>query len=289
VRLAEHVAGSEATILLTGDTGTGKDLLARHIHHVSGRTGRFVAINAAAIPNSMVESELFGHRKGSYTGADEDRVGLLESAQDGTFFLNEISSATPEFQAKLLEALETRQIRRLGENTPRPVNFRLIAATNRDLAQCVRDNTFRLDLYHRLNEVCLNLPSLAERPEDIPELVRHFLAELGFAPTGAHDEARVRDLGDTLSGHLWSGNVRELRNEIRRLWLESDRDVRAMKEAARRMKPQSEKEALILALNESGWNRREAGRRLGVTEGTVRYRMRKHGINGEEHAPWGNK
>jgi DNA-binding NtrC family response regulator len=121
------------TVFLTGDTGTGKDLLARYIHFCSGRTGEFVTVNAAAIPNPMIEAELFGHTKGAYTSADKDRKGLIEQADKGTFYLNEIADATPEFQAKLLEVLETRQVRRLGANTSKKVNFRLIAATNHDL------------------------------------------------------------------------------------------------------------------------------------------------------------
>lgn len=275
IEFAEHVAESEMTVLLTGATGTGKDLLARYIHYCSGRTGEFVAVNAAAIPNTMIESELFGHRKGAFTGASQDRPGLFEQADGGTFYLDEIADATPEFQAKLLRVLETRSVRRLGENKTRRVAFRLIAASNHDLHQRMRDNLFRPDLYHRLNEICIDVPSLEYRTEDIPALVEHFLTLADFDLSNSN-EKDIERLGKILSQHSWPGNVRQLKAEVTRLWLAAKSDVGRMIELAQERELKSEPEELLELLEQTNWNRREVARILGVSEATIRHRIKKY-------------
>lgn len=281
IAFAEHIAESEMTILLTGETGTGKDLLARYIHHCSGRTGEFVAVNAAAIPSSMIESELFGYKQGAFTGANKDRPGLLEQAENGTFYLDEIADAAPELQAKLLRVLETRTVRRLGENKARRVAFRLIAASNHDLRQQTRDNRFRSDLYHRLNEICIELPPLQQRKEDIPPLVEYFLTFAGFDLTKNGTERDIERLGKVLSQRSWPGNVRQLRAEIRHLWLLSHGDLSRMIELAVAGEATSEPEQLLEVLERANWNRREAARILGVSEGTIRNRIKKYHLEQE--------
>jgi transcriptional regulator with PAS, ATPase and Fis domain len=275
VELARHIAPSDMSVLLTGPTGTGKDLLAQYIHFHSGRAGKFVSINAAAIPDSMIESELFGYKKGAYTGADKATAGLFEDADGGTLYLNEIADASPELQAKLLDVLETKTIRRLGERTERKIDFRLIAATNHDIEQMIHEGKFRVDLYHRLNEIPMALPPLGDRLDDIPALAEYFLCregmELGTANDGFHQ------LADRLTHRPWPGNVRQLEAEVKRLMLVSNGDVSRMIAAAADETP-SERERLLTILDETGWNRREAARRLGVSESAVRKRIEKYGL-----------
>jgi DNA-binding NtrC family response regulator/Tfp pilus assembly protein PilF len=274
VELARHVAPSDMSVLLTGPTGTGKDLLAQYIHYHSGRAGKFVSINAAAIPEGMIESELFGYKKGAYTGADKATRGLFEEADRGTLYLNEIADASPELQAKLLDVLETKIVRRLGERTERKIDFRLIAATNHDIEQLIREERFRLDLYHRLNEIPIALPALADRFDDIPALAEHFLRREGMKFDTASDE--FHQLADRLTHRAWPGNVRQFEAEVKRLMLVSGGDVSRMIGAVD-VAP-SERERLLAILNETGWNRREAARRMGVSESTVRKWIEKYGL-----------
>ena len=281
VAFTEHIAESEMTVLLTGETGTGKDLLARHIHHCSGRVGEFVAVNAAALPVSMIESELFGYKQGSFTGAAKDRPGLFEQSDGGTFYLDEVSDASLELQAKLLRVLETRRIRRLGENHDRPVAFRLIAASNHDLHQRMTDNQFRRDLYHRLNEIHIELPPLRQRKEDIPHLVEHFLTFAGFDLTRNGNQRDLERLGKILSQRTWPGNIRQLRSEIRHLWLMSHGDLSRMIDLTLKSETTSEVEQLLEVLERSNWNRREAARVMGVSEGTIRNRIKKYNLQRE--------
>ncbi len=276
VEFAEHIAESEMTVLLTGATGTGKDIFAHYIHYHSGRPGEFVAVNAAAIPDTMIEAELFGSVKGAFTGST-DRPGLFEQAEKGTFYLDEIADASAEFQVKLLRVLESRVVRRLGENKTRKVDFRLIAASNHDLRQRMRDNLFRLDLYHRLNEICIDLRPLDQRKDDIPALVEHFLTFAGFDLSDGN-AGDIERLGRVLARRRWPGNVRQLRTEVSRLWLSAKSDVGRMLELAQQSTPESERDELLEALAQAGGNQTKAARLLDVSEGSIRYRMRKYCI-----------
>lgn len=215
-RLIERVAPTDTSVLILGETGTGKELAARAIHELSERAQRpLCAINCAAIPRSLLESELFGHVKGAFTGAAGDRMGLFEAAGGGTVFLDEIGEMRPSMQAKLTRVLEARAVRRLGDARERPVNFRLIAATHRNLRAMVKEGTFREDLWFRLNVCTLELPALRDRPDDIPLLAEHFLRERGpgvkARAQGFSDEAMQR-----LLEYAWPGNVRELRSVVER-------------------------------------------------------------------------
>jgi len=259
-------------VLLTGPTGTGKDLLAEYIHYHSGAAGRLMTVNCAAMPEHLIESELFGYRKGAFTGAGSDKVGLVETAANGTLYLNEIAETTTAFQAKLLDVLERRIVRRLGETEDRPVGFRLLAATNQDVEQMVRENRFRADLFHRLNQIRIDLPPLADRPEDIPALVQYFLTVYGMATT---EKGLLDRLIAVLSAHTWAGNVRQLKSELERLVLLSEKDLNRMVVLASHPQPLSGREQLMEVLKQTDWNRREAARRLGVSEGAVRKRIKR--------------
>ncbi|MBD3332340.1 tetratricopeptide repeat protein, partial [candidate division GN15 bacterium] len=276
VNLSAHIAQSDMTVLLTGETGTGKDLLARYIHHCSGRTGDFVSVNTAAVPNEMVEAELFGYSRGAFTGAERDRVGLVQQAHEGTLYLNEIADATAEFQAKLLEVLEFKAVRRLGENEPRNVNVRIIAATNRDLQQWLTEGRFRLDLYHRLNEVPIHLPPLRDRIEDIQPLVQAFLKQEGA--NGQLDKDALARLSQLLEVSAWPGNVRQLQAEIKRLWMTADGDTERLISLVAESSDRRERANLITLLEMADWNRREVARQLGMSEGAVRKRMARYDI-----------
>jgi transcriptional regulator with PAS, ATPase and Fis domain len=208
------VAPTRSTVLVTGESGTGKELVANAIHFGSPRRGeRFLAINCGAIPSDILESELFGHEKGSFTGAVARKVGKFELAHKGTLFLDEISELYPELQVKLLRVLEERKIMRVGGSELIDVDFRLIAATNRDLEKEVAAGRFREDLYYRLKVVTLHIPALRERPSDIPLLADHFLHRF----TEDHDKEELsfsKEAVDALSRHAWPGNVRELKNQV---------------------------------------------------------------------------
>jgi DNA-binding NtrC family response regulator len=216
LKMAEQVAVSDASIMVTGESGTGKELMARFVHRKSRRASkRFVAVNCAAIPEQLLESELFGHEKGAFTGAVARRLGKFEEANGGTLLLDEISEMDPRLQAKLLRAVQEREIDRVGGNTPVKVDVRIIATTNRNLEEEVRKGTFREDLFFRLNVVTLRLPSLRERPLDIDALAGHFIkrySELnGIGVRALSDAARK-----LLLTHVWRGNVRELENTMHR-------------------------------------------------------------------------
>ena len=216
-RLARHAAASEATVLLLGETGTGKELLARMIHVQSGRRRRaFVAQNVGALPDSLAEGELFGHRRGAFTGAVENRSGIVREADGGTLLLDEVGEATQALQVKLLRFLETGRFRRLGDSAERRTDVRVVAATHRDLEADVAAGRFRADLYYRLAVFPIRLPPLRERREDVPVLIRHFLDRAGQVGT---DELRSlpRSAVERLVAHDWPGNVRELRNVVERL------------------------------------------------------------------------
>jgi two-component system response regulator HydG len=214
VQLA-RAAASEVTVLIQGESGTGKELVARAVHALSKRCDRpFVAINCAALTETLLDSELFGHAKGAFTGAIKARRGLFEEADGGTLFIDEVTETTLSFQAKLLRAIQEHEIRRIGESTSLPVDVRLVTATNQDLARAVAERRFREDLFYRLNVVPLNVPPLRDRLEDVPLLAQHFLLR--------HNERSLtkRHLAPEAVAHLcawsWPGNVRELENAIER-------------------------------------------------------------------------
>ncbi|WP_374652606.1 sigma-54-dependent transcriptional regulator [Dongia sp.] len=216
LKLADQVAPSDASILVTGESGTGKEVMARYIHSHSKRAARpFVSVNCAAIPENLLESELFGHEKGAFTGAIARRIGKFEEATGGTLLLDEISEMHPRLQAKLLRAIQERVIDRVGGSQPVKVDIRLIATSNRDMQEEVRKGTFREDLYFRLNVMSLELPPLRERPGDIALLAEHF-AHKYAAANGIRIDSISPEVMDMLRGHEWRGNVRELENTMHR-------------------------------------------------------------------------
>jgi DNA-binding NtrC family response regulator len=214
--LADQVAGSEASILITGESGTGKEVLARYVHKKSNRADKpFISVNCAAIPENLLESELFGHEKGAFTGAVARRVGKFEEANGGTLLLDEISEMDARLQAKLLRAIQEREIDRVGGTRPVKVDIRIVATSNRDLADAVKHGIFREDLLYRLNVVNLRIPALRERPKDILALARYFAhkyADANGVPFRSIAPATER----LLIGHHWRGNVRELENTMHR-------------------------------------------------------------------------
>ena len=215
-KMVERVADTDSTILILGESGTGKELVAKALHFNSRRQfAPFVPINCSALPESLLESELFGHRKGSFTGAINDKRGLFEEADGGTIFLDEVGSMSPLLQSRLLRVLQEREVRRVGDNLPIFVNVRVLAATNEPLEKRMKEGTFREDLYYRLNVISIPLPSLRERKEDIPLLVTHFLREKVSPRTGQPFRITRRAV-DALLAHQWPGNVRELENAIER-------------------------------------------------------------------------
>lgn len=214
--LAETVAPTDSTILLSGESGTGKEVLARYIHGISSRAeGRFFSINCGALPESLLESELFGHVRGSFTGAVTDKDGLLVAARGGTFFMDEIGEMSPATQVKLLRALQEREVIPVGSTKAVPVDVRIIAATNRNLEEEIRKGGFRSDLYYRLNVIALHMPPLRDRREDIPLLTRHFLSRLPEEGKGEAPEL-AEEAMESLIQYDWPGNVRELENALER-------------------------------------------------------------------------
>jgi len=215
-RMIERVADSDSTILILGESGTGKELVAKALHFNSRRQfAPFVPVNCSALPESLLESELFGHRKGAFTGAINDKKGLFQEADGGTIFLDEIGSMSPMLQSRLLRVLQEKEVRRVGDNTPIFVNVRVVAATNEPLEKRIKEGTFREDLYYRLNVIPIHLPSLRERRDDIPLLVGHFLKEKVHARSGQPIQV-TRQVMEVLAAHDWPGNVRELENAIER-------------------------------------------------------------------------
>src|SRR5512143_2025462 len=216
IALSDQVAPSEASILITGESGTGKEVLARYVHRKSHRNDKpFISVNCAAIPENLLESELFGHEKGAFTGAIARRIGKFEEANGGTLLLDEISEMDARLQAKLLRAIQEREIDRVGGAKPVRVDIRILATSNRDLAAAVRDGTFREDLLYRLNVVNLRLPPLRERPGDVIAMAEHFAKKYAIA-NGAPDRPISSQAKQRLAAHRWPGNVRELENAMHR-------------------------------------------------------------------------
>ena len=294
VEQVRSVAPSNATVLLLGETGTGKELFAQMIHQASQRAkGPFMAVHCAAIPANLLESELFGHEKGAFTGANERRVGRFESADGGTLFLDEIGEIDGTTQVKLLRFLETRAVERLGSHRPIPLDLRLVCATNRDLLQMVREGKFREDLYYRLSVVPLRLPALRERLDDIPLLLAHYLRR--FAQENAVAEARLAPESlAVLVRYAWPGNIRELRNACENLAVlragkvvapaDLDPRVAQVPPAARAAagggdfppmldKAENEKQLLRQALHSAAGNRTRAAELMGISRRTLHRKL----------------
>jgi DNA-binding NtrC family response regulator len=221
-RMIERVADTDATVLILGESGTGKELVARALHYNSRRNaGPFVPINCSALPENLLESELFGHRKGAFTGAVADKNGLFHDADGGTIFLDEIGTMPSQLQSRLLRVLQEKEVRRVGDNAPVRVNVRVLAATNENLEQLVRDGKFREDLYYRLNVVQIGMPALRDRKDDIPMLVAHFLRDKVHSRSGQSCRITRRAM-EAMCAHSWPGNVRELENAVERACVLSD-------------------------------------------------------------------
>jgi two-component system, NtrC family, response regulator PilR len=214
--IVQRVAKTTSTVLISGESGTGKELIARAVHYNSGRRGKFVSINCGALPENLLESELFGHERGSFTGAIREKRGLFQEADRGTIFLDEIGETTTAMQIKLLRVLQERVVRRVGSNTESSVDVRVIAATNRDLADSIQKGTFREDLFYRINVIPIELPSLRQRKEDIPLLVEHFIAKYSNN-LGVPQKQISTDAMRAIEKYHWPGNVRELENVVERM------------------------------------------------------------------------
>ena len=290
-RSIARVAPTDATVLIVGPSGSGKERVARAIHAHSKRASKpMTAINCGALAESVLESELFGHEKGAFTGADSARRGLFESSNGGTIFLDEISETTPGFQVKLLRVLQERQIRRLGSNTYVPVDVRILAATNADIGERIRAKQFREDLYYRLSVMTIHLPPLEERQEDIPLLVRHFLS--GFNERNARQVTLNEEATELLMRMSWPGNVRELENLIERAAILSTtgeisaEDIERASGAgalssAKVVEPATttlkevERQQIMRALHEAQGNRSLAARKLGIERKTLYKKARR--------------
>jgi two-component system, NtrC family, nitrogen regulation response regulator GlnG len=312
-----RIAGSDVTVLLRGESGTGKELVARAIHHYSRRAGRpFVAVSAAAIPSTLLESEMFGHERGAFTDAKDRRLGKFELAHGGTLYLDEIGDMPLDLQAKVLRALQERTIERLGGHESIRIDVRVLAATNRDLETAMREGKFREDLYYRLNVVTLNLPPLRERRRDIPLLVEHFLAKHG---PELGERGVAPDALDRLVGYEWPGNVRELENVVQRAMVMATSGVvlpehlpigpvsaaasvavdasleeiieRKLLECVRGLREHAsanlydlmiglvEKPLLRAVLRETAGNQVRAAQILGINRNTLRKKLTEHGID----------
>ncbi|MEW6366866.1 MAG: sigma-54 dependent transcriptional regulator [Acidobacteriota bacterium] len=290
LEVVDRVAMRDVSVLIAGESGTGKELIARRLHARSSRArGPFVAVNCAALPDTLAESELFGHERGAFTGADRLRRGRFEEADKGTLFLDEVGDLSAAMQAKLLRVLEERLVRRLGGGQDIPVDVRLVAATNRRLDASVDSGAFRRDLYFRLSVVPIELPPLRERAGDIPVLAQHLLHRLAAQHAIAVPEVLPEAIS-ALGHYTWPGNVRELRNVLERalvvragapirpedLLLPKDRP--AFTAPVPLDRDEREREALLEALRQSAGNRQAAARLLGISVRTLYYRLRRLGL-----------
>jgi DNA-binding NtrC family response regulator len=299
-RQIREAALAASPVLITGRSGTGKEMAARAIHGESARSGgAFVAVNCSAIPITLFESEMFGHRKGAFTGAERNQAGLVEQSDGGTLFLDEVAEIPLPMQTKLLRVLEEREVRPLGADRPVPVDLRVISATNRSAKSMVREGQFREDLYYRLHVVHIRMPELAERPDDVPALAEHLLAEVsaqnGLPADGLTDEAIA-----ALRGYGWPGNVRELRNTVERALIRTGGrrigiddlppSIRSRTGPAVRDEPEPAPEGSTLAevekahiariLEQCGWNRSAAARILGIDRRTLFSKIKRYGLIG---------
>jgi len=309
--LIDKVAGTDSTVLITGESGTGKEMAARAIHSLSRRKDKpFVTINCAALPENLLESELFGHTKGSFTGAISDKKGMFEVAHRGTLFLDEIAEMSPWTQVKLLRALQERKIRRVGGTEEIPIDVRVIAATNQDLKKRIEEGKFREDLYYRLNVISFEMPPLRSRVEDIPLLTQHFLQKY-CQQMGKKMKRLAPEVVGIFEQYTWPGNIRELENVIERIVAIEDRETITpaclppeMLGMVKREEKMVElgagfdlnrhlddiaKKYIIKALEKSGGRMKKAAPLLGVSYRTLRYLIDKYDLKtrireGEEEA-----
>src|SRR5690606_2870788 len=301
-KTVRQVAPSRATVLITGDSGTGKEMIAAALHQASPRAERpFIKLHCAALAETLLESELFGHERRSFTGADKRRVGRFEEPNGGTFFLNKITEISPATQVKLLRVLQEREFERVGSNQAVKVDVRLIAATNRDLGKMVEQGEFREDLYYRLNVINIQLPSLKERPGDIPALAAHFL--LKYAKENAKEVTRFSDAAlSALCAYSWRGNVRELENIVERAVVMSDGPellARHLPTELLRADGQSngtprvpgasleelERYAILETLAAMGGSTTEAAKVLGISVRKIQYRLQEYAEAPKSKAP----
>jgi two-component system, NtrC family, response regulator AtoC len=290
LQMTREIAASNASVLITGSSGTGKEILARIIHRLSPRDAMpFVAVDCNAIPETLLESELFGHRRGTFTGAVADKAGIIEQAHGGTLFLDEIGNLSPSIQAKLLRFLQDRRFRRVGETEERAVNIRLISASNRDLLQEIEKQTFRDDLFYRLSVIHLKIPDLQERRDDILPLVYHFIRKFN---TGYQVEGVRRDAMELLVSYSWPGNVRQVENVVeravilRKAGLIQPRDlpeeiVRGESLAACSLE-EMERQYILRLLQEYRGNQSRVARILGINRRTLYRKLRKFGYEASE-------
>lgn len=305
----QRIAPHYRSALISGPTGSGKDLLAQALHRLSGVTGKYVVLNCSAVVETLFESELFGHVRGAFTGADRDKIGLFELAHEGTLFLDEVGDMPLSTQAKLLRAVQNQEISRVGSLEGRRVNVRIIAATHKNLPQAIQERSFREDLYYRLSMVEITMPGLRDRAEDIPLLVWHFIQRFS-KEYGKSIEAITPRAMMHLEQHAWPGNVRELEHAIGHACMMTTGDVIDVKDLPARLLHDAdsgkmvfsgreidypakttnlsakstsaleiqERELIIRALSEAHGNQSEAARHLGVGRDALRYKMRKHGL-----------
>ncbi|MBN2124423.1 MAG: sigma-54-dependent Fis family transcriptional regulator [Deltaproteobacteria bacterium] len=287
--LIPEIAQSEASVLISGETGTGKELVAKAIHAKSLRAkGPFIAINCGAIPDTLLESELFGHQKGAFTGADQARKGFLEVASGGTLFLDEIGEISPNMQIDLLRVLEERKVIKLGDRDPVDVDFRLISSTRRDLAKEVSEGQFREDFFYRINVITVTIPPLRKRKEDISLLVQHFLEKYSHETVKQVDRVTPEAL-ELLKGYNWPGNVRELENAIERAVVLSKSRTLGIEDFLflRRLSPQTrgpktlremEKEYIQAVLEENDWNITHSAKVLGINRVTLHKMIKRYDL-----------
>jgi DNA-binding NtrC family response regulator len=292
IEQARRYARSSATVLITGESGTGKELLARFVHEHSARLDRpYIRVNCAALSESLIESELFGHERGAFTGADAVRRGRFEAAEGGTLFLDEISEVSRRAQAKLLRVLEEEEYERVGSNETRRLGARIVASTNRDLDRSVRNRRFRADLYYRLNVLRLHVPPLRERREDIPPLVQHFVGRFGTDAALAIRGVTPRTM-HRLCDHDWPGNIRELRNVIQRACVLAEVPLLEIEDVPRLPEPahagrsgldfgnlpldEIERRVILSRLDRCHGNKTAAAAELGVTSRTLRNKLQRY-------------
>ena len=311
--IIEQVADTDITVLVRGESGTGKEIVARGLYSLSGRKGRpFVKVNCAALPSELLESELFGFEKGAFTGAQKRKLGKFEYANHGTIFLDEISEMHPGLQAKLLQVLQDGEFSRLGGESDVKVDTRIIAATNRNLEEAVKDQTFREDLYYRLNVMTIHVPALRERIDTVPLLVDNFLRKYNEQYRKSVKQVSASAL-DAMMAYRWPGNVRELENMVKRMVVLGGESV-ILQELAQRAQPEeepqdealdlenvgvdfsngksldlkaiskraarvAEKRVIERVLHQTRWNRKEAAERLKISYKALLYKMKENGLS----------